>query len=199
MSEETQEQAVIEDQPDEQATPVAEGADAQDDDLEKILAEFDAGDKAETTPEQQGGDDTLKKLQAIEQRLEQQQYQADMNNVVAKVRGDIPADVFDDVDVEAWVDAQARREPKLQKAWVNRHKDPKAFDRVVAGLGKKFANKFASLPDPNATEDREAVTQAVRGSSNKAPEGGDVPNFASMTDGEAREAMKKMGIADPGF
>jgi len=199
--EDTEKQAVVDEQPDDQAVPESEGADAQDDgdDLEAILSEFDSGEDAKSTPETAADDDTKKKLLELEQKIEAQQFRADMEDVVNKVRGDIPSDVFDDVEVEAWIDAQARRDTRLQKAWSNRHNDPKGFDRVVGGLNKTFAKKFSKLPDQNATEDREAVSQAVRGSSGKAPEGGDVPDFASMNDAEARAAMKKMGIQDPGF
>lgn len=186
-----------------EAKPAVEESSAQDDgdDLDSLLNQFDEGTKeeAKSTPEPAADNETLTRLTQLEKQLADQQFQNDMTTVVGKVRGDMDPELFDDTFVEAWVDAAARKQPKLQKAWESRHKDPSGFNKVVSALGRDFNKKFQSMPDKAATEDREAVTQAVRGASNKAPDSGGAPDFSSMSDAEAREAMQKMGIQNPGF
>jgi hypothetical protein len=203
LAEEAKEQAVVEEKPDEQAKPVSEGADAQDDEFEAALAEFDSAieDQAQATPEPGGGpsnDEVLRELQEVKQRLTQREYQDAMGNLVESVRGDLGVP---DNWVRGWINAEAESNPKLQRAWDNQRTDPAGFKRVVAALGKKFAKEYEGVTaiDANATADREAVTQAVRGSSNKAPEGGNAPDYSGMGDAEAREAIRKDFGFDPGF
>lgn len=203
MDSEQNKQAVA-DQADPQPTQEAEGqADGArnegNDSWDELLAQFEQ----ETSTDNQASKETaqqqtaqpdqaaLDRLNAIEQRIEQQEFQKDMGEVVSNIRGDLPNDVFDDAFVEAWIDAQARRDPRLQNAWVNRRNDPKRFGKVVNELGKQFGKKFSDLPDKNATEDREAVTQAVRGATQKSPEGGKGPDYSGMSDAEFRNAVAK--------
>ena len=92
--------------------------------------------------------------------------------------------------MEAWLDAQARSDPRLAAAWSQRHANPKQFQKVVTGLSQSFAKKYGKLPDKQATEDREAVTAAVRGASTRAPEG-KAPDYSGKSDAEFREDVRK--------
>lgn len=114
-------------------------------------------------------------------------HRIDMNETIKKVRGELDSTLFDDTLVEAWLDAQARADSRLSNAWVNRHANPKAFEKVVEGLGRTFVKKYGNLPDKAATEDRAVVTAAVRGASTKAPEGA-APDFSKMSDAEFQKA-----------
>lgn len=175
------------------APPAAAGAqDAQQDgdSLDALLKEYDqtAGAPpaaAATQPEQKTGTDTTttQKPATDPAVAEVQRYifRQDMDKTVKAVRGELPADYFDDPFVKAWIDSRAEEDPRLAQAWVNRHANPKQFEKVVGTLGREFSKKYGKLPDRAATEDRDAVTAAVRGASTKAPEG-QAPNFSSLTD-----------------
>jgi hypothetical protein len=176
-------QAVVE-TPDAQAKPATEGANAQDkgDELDALLSQFDAESKTEKTepdskPGQKSGTDPdpvknlADEVAELRRRETDRQYKQDIRPVIEKLRGDIPTELYDDEDVQDWLDRQAKQDPRITRAWLNRHKDPVTFNKVVDGLGKKLSQRFAKLPDKSATEDREAVTAAVRGASHKAPEG----------------------------
>ena len=212
MSEDKIEQAVVE-TANAEAKPLVEDTSARDnDDLEKLLneyekpkeearAESDSGPskpKPEQTPE--AGHDLGKVLdrlntweeerKADRKREAELQFRTDMDKTIKEVRGDLDPNVFDDVFVEAWLDARARSNHRLAQAWAERHSDPKKFERVVEKLGQEFSRKFESMPDKNATEDREAVTAAVRGASTKAPES-KPPDFKGMTNNEFADHVAK--------
>lgn len=114
----------------------------------------------------------------------------DMTKTVAAVRGDLDPARYDDRIVEAWLNVRATEDPRIANAWLSRHSNPQAFEKVVAHLGREFAKQYGNLPDRQATEDREAVTAAVRGASTKAPEG-KAPDFSRMSNTEYRDAHFK--------
>lgn len=181
------------------AKPVVEVESAREgDDLEKVLAEFD-NIKAKPAPDQpkpepSGTPDDLKALadevRGLRTERQQETFRRDMDTTIKNVRGELDPEFFDDTFIESWVDSQARKDPRLATAWAGRHSNPQQFQKVVDTLGRSFAKKYSKLPDKNATEDREAVTAAVRGASTKAPEG-KAPDFSGMNNAEYREAHKK--------
>jgi hypothetical protein len=189
---------------DETKAPAAPGAEVDSarkdgDDLDKILAEFDEGTKpapAAAKPEPKAGEaDDLKaakdEVLSARDEIRQERFKKDMHSTVMEVRGDLPADFFDDRFVQAWIDARATDDPRLSKAWIERNSNPQQFKRVVGALSREFAKKYGKLPDKQATEDREAVTAAVRGASTKAPEG-KAPDLSRLTDTEFVAEKEKL-------
>lgn len=184
---------------------VTEDSAREGDDLDKLLAEFDGGKTRPapepTKPEQTGTPDDLKALadevRGLRTERQQETFRRDMDATIKNVRGDLDPEFFDDTFIESWVDSQARKDPRLATAWANRHANPQQFQKVVDTLGRSFAKKYSKLPDKQATEDREAVTAAVRGASTKAPEG-KAPDFASLSNNEYRTTVKQLYGFDPG-
>lgn len=209
MSEETT-QAVV----DETNTPPVAGSavdNARNDgpDLESLLAEFSQETKPADPPSPQTVTDTtppdvkalaaqVQSLQGVVNEVQQFKFQRDFGELVKDVRGDLDPDVFDDELIGAWVDAAARKDPRLQRAWLEREARPKQFRAIAGELGRSFKKKFDKLPDRNVTEDREAVTAAIRGASTKAPED-TPPNFSRMSNAEARKEIREKYGFDPGF
>lgn len=170
------------------------------DDLDKLLAEFDDS-KPKAPPEpakpepKTGAADDLRALtdevRGLRSERQQETFRRDMDATIKDVRGNLDPEFFDDTFVESWMDARARQDPRLSTAWNNRHANPKAFAKVKDQLGRDFVKKYGKLPDKQATEDREAVTAAVRGASSRAPEG-KPPDFAGMSNAQFREEHKKL-------
>lgn len=202
---------------DDKAKPSSEvdnGARDNGDDLDTLLKEFDdsngdgsKGGEAEkpskpqnTEPKPETTGDLSSKVQQLldleaERKKEdlQRRFDADMEKTVKAVRGDISANLASDKFVRAWVEATAEENPKLAQAWVDRNKNPKAFQRIVEKLSRDFAAEFVKRPDANATEDREVVTAAVRGASTKTPED-KAPDYKSMSDQDyAADVQKRYG------
>lgn len=205
MSEALQQTVVDEaNAPAQQGAEVAPNARAEADDLDVLLNDPVFSDKKDepSIPKPEQGATKAETPQAplpdpAMSQILQRMYREDMQKTVSKVRGSLDASLFDDTLVEAWLDAQAREDPRLQQAWLNRHSNAKQFEKVVEGLGRSFAKRYGKMPDRAATEDREVVTAAVRGASTKAPEG-NAPNFSDMNNAEYRETVKKKYGFDPG-
>lgn len=201
MSEDTTTQAVV----DETKVPAPQGTEATsartDDDLDTLLAQFDESKPAPSataTPATAApAADTVKdasaEVLAARDEIRQDRFKRDMNTAVEVVRGEMPADLYDGPFMTAWINAKADADPRLAQAWVQRNENPAKFKQVLGALSKEFAKKYSRLPDPQATEDRAAVTAAVRGSSTRVPEG-KAPNYAAMTNNELAAEWDKYGV-----
>lgn len=180
------------------AQPVAEVTSARtDDDLDALLKEFDTETRAPepaqpATAAPAATDPALANETVLSEAkfIRQERFQKDMDEMIKKVRGDLPEELFDGPLVQAWIDSQATKDPRLANAWANRHADPKKFEQVVSALGKQFS-KYGKLPDKQATEDREAVTAAVRGASTRAPEG-KAPDYSRLTPAQFQAEKDRM-------
>ncbi len=196
MSEEDK-QAVTE-ETEGQSQTVTEESGAQEqksDDLETLLAEYEkeTGSSSEQKTETKSEDGVSREeFEALRQELSNREYQTDLGKTISAVRGDLPSEQFDDAFMDAWLNARAKEDPRIATAWMQRHDDPKKFERVIGGLNKQFAGKYGKFSgrDEDATSDREAVAAAVRGQSNKAPEE-QAPDYKSVSDNAFREDVKK--------
>lgn len=201
MSEEQKTEQTVVEKTDATAKPPAEEIDARKDDLDAILAEYDKAnpprsDDPKPEPKTDDGTGDLRdEMKALREEMAQREFKADMKNTVKDIRGELDPDAFDDHFMEAWLDGQARRDPRLQKAWLDRHDNPQRFTRIKQELARSFADRFSKLPDRNLTDDAETVAAHVRGaSSNKAPEP-KAPDYSGLSDQEFAESVKK----DHGF
>lgn len=82
--------------------------------------------------------------------------------------------------------------PEVKNAWDQRYDSAEAkarCDRTLKRTLNNMAKAVSRIPDRQATEDREAVTAAVRSASTKAPEG-KAPDYGRMTD---RDLSKEWG------
>lgn len=205
MTDDDKPQAVVPDT-DAQAKPGAEVDSARTEpDLDTLLKQFDTETQppkgsTETEPattKPGTGTDHPKtdpRVEALIQREHKREFQADMDRTVKSVQGEIALPFVTPKFVESWIDAEAREDPRLAKAWRDRADNPKQFDQVVQALGKKFAKQFTGLPDANATEDRNLVAAAVRGASTKAPEG-KAPDYSKMSNNAfAKDVEEKYGF-----
>jgi len=95
--------------------------------------------------------------------------------------------------LEAMLEAEARRDPRILAAYQNAVSDPKTWERVRGGLAEKFAGDF---PTSQLASDREAVSAAVRGSANQPPEQTpkipDQATMSQMSDAEFNAMAKKL-------
>lgn len=204
MSEATPTQPVVT-QTDAQPQAGVEGTDARTDgnELDTLLKTYDEqttqpAAATQTPPAQTQTEPDLKVIAAKMQQFEtfateahNAKYKRDMNDTVAAIRGDLDPDVFDPALIEGWLDAQAKQDPRLAQAWIERDAKPKQFEQVKTALAKNFAKKFSKLPDRQATEDRETVAAAVRGASTRTPEG-KAPDFGKLSDSDFQKEKDKL-------
>jgi len=116
---------------------------------------------------------------------------------VASLRADLPDDPAVNKFVMGWLKDTADNDKRLQNAFANRDRDPQTWNKIVTGLTRDCQKDFATLsrrPDAAATEDREAVTAALRGAST-APPPTKEPDLSKMSDAELRKyKQEKWGI-----
>lgn len=202
-------QAVV-DKADVTAKPVADAGDSAREDvdaLDALLAEYDQGTKKADTvsppvttttqpePNALAADVNLLKAQANEWANEK--HKRAIAETIGEIRGEVPADVFDDDMVEAWLDAQARKDPRLGQAYLQREQNPRQWGKVKSELSKRLSQKVAKLPDKGVTEDREAVVASLRGASAKATTE-PAPKLGQMSNAELRKYTRENFGFDPG-
>jgi hypothetical protein len=87
----------------------------------------------------------------------------------------------------------ATRDDALVRAFDNRQADPRTFAFQLSRVRTALRKEAASVPDPQLSEDKLAVIQAVRGASDPhIPE--PPPNLGQMSDAELRQYTKQFGF-----
>lgn len=183
--------------------PAAEPAGAVDSarndgsDLDTLLAQYETETKKTepVSPPQTQQQEQPVQVDPNVSRLLSRFDREDLQKLVHEVKGDLD---FDDDLVEAWIDTQARKDPRLQRAWLEREGNPKAFGQIAKELSKSFAKRTAKRPDPALTEDREAVVAAVRGASTQRAPESSPPAYGNLSNVEYRNEVRSRYGFDPG-
>lgn len=157
--------------------------------LDDLLNEFDSGE-----PEQK--EEKPEKRDPEIERLIQRETQRDIAEAVKSVKES--HDVLkgrSDKLVHRYLEGEAAEDKRIQKAWIDREANPKAWSKVLKGLGEKMAKEFEDVPDPQLTADRESARDAVRGSSTDTPPETKITNedLDGLSDAEFRAKMREMG------
>lgn len=154
--------------------PEGKGAQGKGDDLDAILSEIEAEGKADDTPKKDvdaadegkaaKADDP--DLKAIAKSIYTREARRDLKSAIGAMRSESESlkGLGDDY-IEGLMNVEAKRDPRIVKAWHNRETSPEAWERLLPVLGKKIAKRLGGAVDQQATEDREAVLAAVRGKS----------------------------------
>lgn len=156
----------------------AKDADAQEDDLDSLLSEFDtetkapkpesSGDQTDVKPETTD-DTTNARLAAVEERF----MREDVANAVGALKEGHPALAgISDSMIEARLRLEAENDPRFKNAFLNKAANPAAWDRVQESIGKKIAKEVGSPVDGQLTKDREAAVAAVNRNATSAPDAG---------------------------
>ncbi len=185
-------------------TAVDAPADAPVDDIEELLRQFEEGTTQPQQTEQIGEtaaerdrafaenlrahteglqlDSRRQELHAYEQQLALERDQKDALAAFETIRGNLPAEMFDDRMLDAWVNARAASDLAIQQAWQNRVADPRTYERTLNRLAVEFGEKFRRY-EPESEVDHAAVAQAVRGAGGTVP-AEPPPVFSRMDDRE---------------
>lgn len=107
------------------------------------------------------------KLSAHENKLVQQQVEADIERAVAKVNTKL------DVDpkmAEIALRMEYEKNPSFQKIWDNRSKNPKAFEKALDAVANQYSSVFSVRQDPQLTENQLAAKKSLQTMNKKPPE-----------------------------
>lgn len=172
------EQAVAE-ETEGQAQPAPEESSAQEtqtdsgDDLDQLLAEYDQNSSQQPS-QQPSGQQTQPDVSKLQQEVESlkaqkaaEMDQKDFDSVVDEMAQNAPVSR---TMVAGMVRQLAVDDPKIAEAWEKRLVNPKAWQAAKQRLNKSYSAEIKALADPSLSEDREAVTAAVKSASKKPPE-----------------------------
>ena len=192
-----EEQAVVE-QPDEQAEPVSEDANAQD--LESLLAEYSETGEAEEKKEEPetvtSTTDLRKELAEISsikrmlvedrEREARNMAKTELNKTVKSIKGDLS---IPDDHIKAFLDVKSRNDPRLERAYLAKDQKPEQWSAIETKLRTELQNFVESLVSKDATETREAIASSVFNAKSTIPNSSSI-DLSKMSDLEF-EAFKK--------
>ena len=148
-------------------TEGGDGAQGNDDDLDTLLQEFD--EETSQTGDNAGGkhatgdeDDTglVGRLETLEGALAQKDLDASIDIMKS---ADDSLSVFKPGRLRAVIESEAREDPRIARAWLNRHQNPKAWQSICKGIGTKFAGELSGVTDSDATAGRDAARALAKG------------------------------------
>lgn len=191
-------------EPNEAATADSDAA-QEGDGLDELLREFDERRAAQTKPEQNQNIDTEPKgqepqldvaaLATLERRLNEQEareHRRELEKVFTGLTDGVQAD---EVDAEAYLNARALRDPRLNQAYQDRNSNPQRWNKVFGELKKDFQKRYGKKVDKQVTESREAVASAVRSASTAAPQKEfSAKEITTMSKQEWDDLQRKLGV-----
>jgi hypothetical protein len=131
---------------------------------------------------------------AKHQQIEAVTTKREVEDLLKTVKGDLDVAQF---AVRGWIDQKADEDPRIKRIFEQRHVNPAAFMQMADRMQKQFRKEAAAFAksrvDEGATEDKAAVTAAVRGASTKAPDD-KPPNVSRMTDAEFAAYKRSLGL-----
>lgn len=196
------EQAVVE-EIEAKVKPSTEATDAPEDDLDKLLAQYDQETKgSKSEPEQKSGDGqyvSKAEWEAYQQREREERVNREIDMLADQIKGDSSVSRR---MVRGWLEEFTKSDPVKGEAMANAYFQPKSpadKNKVIKFLTHEFQKEYGTTAevDKTVTEDVEAVAHHVRGTSGKAPEQ-KAPDMSRLSNQEFRqEVLSKYGY-DPG-
>lgn len=178
-----------------QVTPAAEATSAQNTtpDLDSLLSEFETQAKPQPAPAPASTTAADPEIAELKRKVASMEFKQEFEPILKRVRGELSPEVLSDEELTDLLDGRAKRDPRVQNAYMNRHANPSAWAKIEKALNAELSKKFTPRVDAAATEDRAAVAAAVRGTSNKAPEE-KTPDYGSMPNSDFQRELAKHGI-----
>lgn len=185
-----------------EADAAGSGAAQKQDGLDDLLKEFDdrrestQREEVEAKPEPKKQEVDLDTLAALEARLNEAEARTrrkELEGLCSKLSDGTNGDA---VDAEAYLIAQAKRNPKLEQAYIRRESNPKAWDAVYEELRKDFGKRYGQKVDKQATESKEAVASAIRSASTAAaPKEFSQREVETMSKDDFDALQRKLGVS----
>lgn len=194
VAEETEERAKKSD------TEESGAAQEDDDALTKLLAEYDEQEKASAAPsdEPKGRNDdvdvdVLAKLEARIKDQESRDRQRELDGLLSRLSDGVEAD---DIDAEGFLIAASKRNPQVEKFYLERNSNPKRWRDTEKALRADFEKRYGKKVDKDVTENKSSLASAVRSASTAAPDQDSysADEVGRMPKEEFDNLQRKMGI-----
>lgn len=191
------EQQAVADKADGQATSAPEAGGAPEKTVDELLKEFDTKATPESKPETKSepSDERLNTvLDYVERKAEEDRLVQVNKDIADAVKSAVGDSDLDPEYVEGKLHFKANTDPKFAKAWMSRHENPDQWNQLARQFGKELAGKSNSNIDQSATEDRAALSAAVRSQTQKPA--GEPPlsqkDVSKMSDAELAKLKREI-------
>lgn len=167
------------------------------DELEQLLQEYEK-DVPKGEPQAPKQDKPVDTKAITEQVMAQVRLEAETEKALGEATRAVKGDLkVSDRVIRAYLDERARENPAIAKLFVDRNKNPGGYNKLLSKLAKDFKSDIGADIDQEATRDREALANAVRGASNKVPESDEGFNSKQLekaSDAEFNKKLRELGI-----
>lgn len=160
------------------ADSVSETTGTQEESLDSILSEWDMDEEAtskqpskseDKEPKDANDDEIRQWVREQRQREESRAFNETMDGAVKTMREAVADDIQHDLSDRAWrgvIHDAAEHDPRVRQAFINRHKNPTGFKKVLRALAKEEAKSQVSKSE---TETRDNVNAAMRAGRKQPP------------------------------
>lgn len=197
------EQAVVT-TPDPQGTPAGEGANAQND-VDALLSEYaNSGEpKDPIKPDVKTGAKTeapkgdvisndevlgfIRSIKADRDRENTERANAEFEATAKAIKGDIG---ISDKIVKGWLEQEAKDDPRLLNAYLDRKKNPQKWEKIQTQLTARLRNELTNIPSKSATETANQIESAVRNAKPQTQNPGIPKNLSDLSDADFKKAKK---------
>lgn len=177
------------DRTDDPARAASEESGARDD-LDALLAEYAAGGEGQQPPEDGGAavtekakdSDPLaslrreiaelkKEFMAVREASAASEAREAIDHAVKTIRdglGDVNAP--NNRIIKAYLNARADEDPRIAKAFAQRHMNPSGWSKVLSAIAKELREELTKVPDPKMSGDVQAVRAAAKGTTASTPD-----------------------------
>lgn len=165
-------------------------ATSQEDDLDTILGEWpeEKKEEAKASPKQAPAQDPM--LTELYSRMAEDDLSKAVERAYSSLE-DLPAKP-DKSLLRDILEGRAQRDPRIGRAWQQRHSNPDAWMKTVDGITNDVKKRF-EVKESQSTSDVESAMAVARGSSIKEipPEPVSKDKLGRMTDQEFAEFTRK--------
>jgi len=132
-------------------------------DLDSILNEYESKtvEQPAVEPQADKRDQFLDMMISDFQEKDQSKTQSAIADAATALKTESGSDL-PDYFMKGLLEQKAAEDPRFADAFLKRAQDPNGWDRVVKAFGKQVRHDLDNVPDKKVTEDREALTAAVR-------------------------------------
>jgi hypothetical protein len=170
-------------------TPAVDDKGTQDD-MDALLQEYEEAPKQAAPEPSNDMSEVMDYIKAQKAQAEADQSEKDIATAVDNLKQGLDVKVPDRL-LRGAIHEKAAGDQRFINAYQQRNSNPSGWNKVLKTLQREIIEEFNSIPDPQATDDRNAVISAVQGSTNKSPEPSSPPDFNKMSDADFDKVMNE--------
>lgn len=183
---------------------VGESSDAQVDELNSLLSDFDQPDQTGTEPKKITSDDVREVVDYVRdtrQKDEMKETNDAIDHACKTVYDALSEEakaILPERATRGLLIDMADSDRRFQRAFLERNSNPSQWNKILNAKAKELSTEFTPQVDRELSDDKEAIASAVRSASTKAPEPPEDEaksrqKIRQMSDQELRALKRSLG------